>query len=604
MPARAFSRRLTNTFLVPLVGIVVVGTAILLWRFHAEMTAADWVQHSNQVIIGVKDAEIDLRAMQVNFRSAMLSSDSQYRDHIAKAEQALGESFGALTSLVADNPVQRKRLIAISGASGRWIAMIAAHLSSRNAGQPDSGVLQEIEMAGRQIDRQLDEVSSEEYRLLAERSASQHRQALSVYILAPLIAVLTVVLLGYSGWRQIDRAAQQFAIALADAEESNRARDNFLATVSHELRNPLSSILLSSRVALSINTVDERVRHSLEAIERAARAQAQLVEDLLDLSRIESGRLRLDVQTVDLIDVVKAAVETMRPVADSKALELVEILDPHASSIAGDPGRLQQVVWNLVSNAVKFTPRGGKVQVRLQRINSHVEIVVADTGVGIEPALLSHVFERFWQVEDAQRNRSGVGLGLTIVRQIATMHGGTVIAHSNGPDKGATFTVRLPLPVSAEPVSELRRHPAVSPAPGAAVAPRLDGLTILVVDDDPDVCEALRNLFTSLGARVTAVMSVADALAAHDELHPGVVVSDIGMPGQDGFHLAKALRARERTSGGSRHVPLVALTAYGRVEDKVKILDAGFDSHVVKPVDIAELAATIRSLIVARQSAA
>jgi signal transduction histidine kinase/ActR/RegA family two-component response regulator len=604
MPARTFSRRLTRTYFVSLIGIILIGTVVFLWRFQAEVSAADWVQHTTQVIIAAKDAEIDLRAMQVNLRSAILLPGPQYRDRVDKAERNLADTIAQLTSMAADNSAQQRRLLEVSRLNGKWAAMVAGLMTSAATHGLEQGPFQEVESAGRDIQSQLDEVIADEYQLLARRRARQLRASFAVYVTAILLGTLTAVLLGYSGWRQIHGAAAQFATALAEAEDANRAKDNFLATVSHELRNPISSILLSSRVALSSETLDQRTRQSLTAIERAARAQAQLVEDLLDLSRIESGRLRLDVQMVDLTDVVKAALETTRPAADAKSIELSEILDPRASPVAGDPGRLQQVVWNLVSNAVKFTPKGGKVQVRLQRINSHVEIVVADNGAGIEPSALAHIFEPFWQAGDSEHRRVGVGLGLSIVKQIVTMHGGTVIAHSDGLGKGATFTVRLPLPVSIQPSLEPRRHPTVEPTANTAAAPRLDGLSVLVVDDDPDACDALKQLFGSLGATVVAELSAQGALASYDRLHPDVVVSDIGMPGQTGFHLAMELRARERRSGNGRHVPLVALTAYGRVEDKIQILDAGFDSHVIKPVDIAELAATIKSLIAARESAA
>jgi signal transduction histidine kinase len=254
------------------------------------------------------------------------------------------------------------------------------------------------------------------------------------------------------------------------------------------------------------------MRRGLGAIERAVRVQAQLVEDLLDVSRIESGRLRLDVQTVDLADVVRAGVESMRTAAEAKSITLQEIIDPRVDFIAGDPARLQQVVWNLVSNAVKFTPSGGKIQVRVERINSHVEIVVADTGKGIEPSSLRLVFDRFWQAEGQGRSSQGAGLGLSIVKEIVGLHGGTVAAHSEGLGKGAMFTVRLPLPIGKTPSLELRRHPTVSPAVNAANAPRLDGFLILVVDDDADACDALKGLLGSLGASVTAANSAQDAI--------------------------------------------------------------------------------------------
>ena len=244
-------------------------------------------------------------------------------------------------------------------------------------------------------------------------------------------------------------------------------------------------------------------------------------------------------------------------------------------------------------------PRGGKIQVRVERINSHVEIVVADPGEGIEPASLGSVFDRYWQADDLRRSGQGVGLGLSIVKKIVNLHGGAVLAHSEGRGKGSTFTVRLPLPVSKATSPELRRHPVAAVA-NAANAPRLDGATILVVDDDLDACDALKNLLVSLGASVTAVTSAQQALDLLETFHPDAIVSDIGMPLHDGYFLAGEVRKRELNSPSRQRVPLVALTAYGRVDDKVKMLSAGFDSHAVKPVEAVELSTILQTLIAAR----
>jgi CheY-like chemotaxis protein len=425
-----------------------------------------------------------------------------------------------------------------------------------------------------------------------------------------------MIFLSYWGWRQIYLASEDFhhALTAADeataraeqarekAEKASLAKDNFLGTVSHELRNPLNSILLWSSTLLAIDSIDDRMRRGLSAIERGARAQAQLIEDLLDISRIESGRLRLDVQTVNLAEVVRAGVDSMRAAAEAKALTLQELIDPRADFVAGDPGRLQQVVWNLVSNAVKFTPKAGKIEVRVERINSHIEIVVADNGDGIDPGSLGSVFDRFWQADEPHRSGHGVGLGLSIVKEIVNLHGGTVSAHSNGRGKGATFTVRLPLPLSKTGSLEIRRHPITGLA-NTAGAPRLDGTTILVVDDDLEACDALKNLLESLGASVTTATTAAKALGILDMLNTDAIVSDIGMPVQDGFYLAREVRRREQNSPDARRIPLIALTAYGRVEDKVQILTAGFDSHTIKPVEAAELSTILRTLIDSRGDA-
>jgi CheY-like chemotaxis protein len=408
------------------------------------------------------------------------------------------------------------------------------------------------------------------------------------------------VLLSYWGWQQIGRASRRFAAALNNAEEASRAKDSFIATISHELRNPLNSIMLTASTLLSDHELPPKTRQRVTAIERAARTQAQLIEDLLDISRIESGRMRLDVQATDLAQVVKAAVDSIRVAAEAKSMTLVDIIDPSVRLIAGDPKRLEQVLWNLLSNAVKFTPIGGKVEVRLERINSHVEIVVADNGQGIAPSSLPYVFDRFWRESDSDRSRPGTGLGLSIVKQLVTLHGGTVSAQSGGVGKGSTFTVRLPLPVSTAPLLELRRHPTIAPFENAAAATRLDGLSILVVDDDPEACDALIRLLGSLGAAAYAVTSAPEALVKLDGIHPDAIVSDIGMSVQDGFSFAREVRKREQDGGANGRVPLVALTAYGRVDDKIKILASGFDSHVVKPVELSELSAIIKSLVEAR----
>jgi CheY-like chemotaxis protein len=291
----------------------------------------------------------------------------------------------------------------------------------------------------------------------------------------------------------------------------------------------------------------------------------------------------------------------MRVAAEAKSIDLQEIIDPSVRVIAGDPHRLQQVVWNLLSNAVKFTPKGGKVQVRLERINSHVEIIVADNGQGIAPSSLAQLFDRFWRAADSDQNRPGTGLGLSIVKELVALHGGTILADSDGLGKGSTFTVRLPLPVSTAPLLEPRRHPTLAPLGDiAAAASRLDGLSILVVDDDAEVCDSLTTLLDSLGATVSAATSAQAALGKLDGIRHDAIVADIGMPVEDGFFFASEVRKREQDGNINGRVPLVALTAYGRVEDKIKILASGFDSHVVKPVELGELSAIIRSLVAAR----
>ena len=390
--------------------------------------------------------------------------------------------------------------------------------------------------------------------------------------------------------------------ARAKAEEADQAKDQFLALVSHELRTPLSPILAWSRMLkLGSLTADDQAA-AVRAIERNATAQAQLIEDLLDVSRIVSGKLRLDVRPTALSPVIEAAVDSLRPSADAKQIRLQLVLDPAAGVVLGDPDRLQQVVWNLVSNGIKFTAKGGRVLVSLERVNSHVEISVSDTGEGLTQDALQHVFERFWQGEaGAARRHAGLGLGLAIVHHLVELHGGEVDALSDGPGRGSVFRVKLPLMVTTEHLTgALRHHPAAADQPTPVEVTRLDGVAVLVVDDEPDSNELVARLLGSRGAEVRVAASVQQALAILDRWRPDVVVSDIGMPDQDGYALIQQLRARPPDAGGA--IPAVALTAYARIEDRVRILTSGFQIHVTKPVDPSELVAVVATTVRSRGS--
>lgn len=373
------------------------------------------------------------------------------------------------------------------------------------------------------------------------------------------------------------------------AEAANRAKDEFLATLSHELRSPLGGILMWVALLRSGRLDPARVQHVLEAIERSARLQVRLIDDLLDVSRIISGKMVLDVTQVDLRAAIEGAVESVRTAAEAKGVTLRSTIEPEAGPLAGDPARLQQVIWNLLSNAVKFTPRDGTVDVRVARRDSQVEISVADTGQGIEPAFLPHVFERFRQADSSStRRHSGLGLGLAIVRHLVELHGGSVEAQSAGLGHGTTFIVRLPVPSA---------RPAARPsAPGTRVPtvplPTLAGIRVLVVDDERDARDAVAAVLELCGAEVTAVSSVADAVASFSGTPPDAVVSDIAMPAEDGFALIRRLRGSVRGNG----VRALALTAYASADDQRRILDAGFDAYMTKPIDATELVAAIARL--------
>ncbi|HKS08520.1 MAG TPA: PAS domain S-box protein [Pyrinomonadaceae bacterium] len=399
---------------------------------------------------------------------------------------------------------------------------------------------------------------------------------------------------------EAEQAAAEKERLYRQAEESSRLKEEFLATISHELRTPLSAILGWARMLRMGTLSEENAVKALDTIERNARAQAQLVDDLLDVSRIITGKLRMDVQPADPNSFIDAAVEAVRPAAEAKGVRVQKVIDTGAISIPGDPVRLQQVVWNLLSNAIKFTPRGGRVQIRSERVNSHLEIIVSDTGQGISPDFLPHVFDRFRQADQkTSRQHGGMGLGLAIVRHLVEMHGGTVRAMSDGEGQGSTFTVMLPIsPVYRVDPSGSRVHPAARdllPPLEDDCADSLKDLRILVVDDEADTRELLKQGLEYCGAKVTVLGSAAEALDALMARVPDVLISDIGMPGIDGYDLIRQVRGLPPNRGGK--VPAIALTAYTRTEDRLQSLRAGYDMHVPKPVELAELVAVAATVV-------
>jgi signal transduction histidine kinase/ActR/RegA family two-component response regulator len=382
--------------------------------------------------------------------------------------------------------------------------------------------------------------------------------------------------------------------ARGEAERSSRMKDEFLATLSHELRTPLNAIYGWSQMLQQKPLSNEDVVEGLAVIARNAKAQTQLIEDLLDMSRIVSGKLRMDVQRVNLADVIDAAVQAMLPAVEAKGIRLQKIVDPLAGPATGDPNRLQQVVWNLLSNAVKFTPRGGRVQVFLERVDSHVELAVTDTGEGFALELLPHLFERFRQADSSStRRHGGLGLGLAIVRHLVELHGGSVRAASPGPGQGSTFTVVLPLRAAqveegAETVHAAARNDAV------AAKFSLRGVKLLVVDDEPDARHLLKRLLGKLGADVLLAGTAAEGLELLRRERPDVLICDIGLPQEDGYAFLRRVRKLSSREGGD--TPAVALTAYARSEDRTIAMLAGFQTHLPKPVEPAELLAVVANL--------
>jgi PAS domain S-box-containing protein len=386
----------------------------------------------------------------------------------------------------------------------------------------------------------------------------------------------------------------------ARAEEANRAKDLFLSSLSHELRTPLNAIIGWARLLRSGGLTDDKRVRALETVDRNARAQAALIDDILDLSRITSGKMRLNVSQVEIAQVVETALETLRPAADAKGVRVQAVLDPDAGALNGDATRLQQVLWNLLSNAVKFTPRGGRVYVRLVRTESQIEIEVADTGKGIDPAMLPRVFERFVQADPgSNREHGGLGLGLAIAKHLVELHGGTIEARSDGAGQGATLTVRLPVaPVRSTPP----QWPVAGTGAGASgtkvdldCPPELTGLRVLVVDDELDARELVQSLLESCGAQVTSAATAAEAFARFLTDRPDVIVSDIGMPGEDGYSLIRRIRALQPEQGG--RTPAVAVTAYAAGKDRTRALMEGFTHHVSKPTEPQELLAVVAAAV-------
>ena len=396
----------------------------------------------------------------------------------------------------------------------------------------------------------------------------------------------------------LDSTRAELRRALTVAETATRARDDFLATVSHELRTPLTSMIGWIQL-LQDESDPELLMQGLDTIGRNARAQGRLIEDILDFSRINAGKLRLDVRPIELIDVIRAAIEVVGPAAGAKGIAIDSVLDPNAGIVSGDPDRLQQVVWNLLSNAAKFTPRGGRIQIRLQRVQSQAVLSVSDSGQGISPEFLPRVFDRFSQADPTStRSQSGLGLGLGIVKHLVELHGGTVEASSKGPGTGSTFSVRLPVTVAEHegpvpPTRYIQEATAVL-APTREQQGSLSGISILVVEDNEDARILLSAILQRCGATVAAAESVPEAMRLLDANLPDIIVSDIQMPGEDGYSFIRKLRLLPAPAS---RIPAIALTGHTGSADRVRSLEAGFQTHMGKPVEPAELMAALKSLL-------
>jgi CheY-like chemotaxis protein len=387
-------------------------------------------------------------------------------------------------------------------------------------------------------------------------------------------------------------------MARAEAETANRMKDEFLATLSHEIRTPLNAIIGWSHLLRSGRLDEATTTRAMETIDRNAKAQAQLIEDILDVSRVITGKLRLRNEPVDIASVINAAIDSVQLAIDSKNLNLEVTLDPSARHTFGDPGRLQQVVWNLLSNSIKFTPSGGRIEIKVKRSEGNLQIRVSDTGHGISPEFLPYIFDRFRQADGTTtRNHGGLGLGLAIVRHLVELHGGSIEAESAGVGEGATFTMTLPLAPQSPPrrkkVTGRLRAEEVSSGHFTSL-PSLEAVKVLLVDDDPDTLQVISVMLDGSKALIQTAASVSEAMDILEWFHPNVLVSDLAMPGEDGYSLIRKVRALSVGSG--YEIPAIALTSYVRVEDRVQALSAGFNMFVPKPVQPEELIAAIANL--------
>lgn len=394
---------------------------------------------------------------------------------------------------------------------------------------------------------------------------------------------------------QLKKALEEAQKAKAEAEEANRLKDEFLTTVSHELRTPLTSIMGWVRMLRAQALDEESAKKALETIDRNARAQAQLIEDLLDISRIVSGKMHLEFEPLQPWVVVNASIDAVKPMAEAKNIRLQMVIDSNVGTINADYQRLQQVIWNLLSNAVKFTPPDGAIRVQVEKVDSNVEITVSDNGKGIKREFLPHIFERFTQADSSTtRVYGGMGIGLAIVKSIVEFHGGSVRVESEGEGKGATFTVSIPVAPKARK-GKYRRELSEEDIPVNMQCPaELEGLKLLLVDDELDTCEMITTAFRQCGTNVKFVTSAVEALLCIEDWTPDILIADISMPEMDGYELIRRIRKLNSQAGGN--VPAIALTAMARIEDRVKAMAAGFQMHVAKPVELDELRAITASL--------
>ncbi|HEY6553250.1 MAG TPA: ATP-binding protein, partial [Vicinamibacteria bacterium] len=541
----------------------------------------------------VSDASASLLTGDEQFARTARAGSADVRERIAHLKSSIVDGEGRLLVdrvQIAEREYQEAFDAALRAPAGQRVLVATAAMGSR----------------GRAFEMALDSLVAHmepaavggltTTRTSVARTQTVFNVVTSVSIVLALILCALLILLINRTYREqtsarilAEEGQSRTTMALEEERAASHLKDQFLATVSHELRNPLAPILTWTQLLRSGSLEKEKVDRGLLVIEQNVVSLSQLIDDLVDVSRVSSGKFRLDVRPIDLVGVIRTAADSQRPASDAKQIRLQLVLDERAGMVSGDSERLQQVVGNLLSNAIKFTPKGGNVLVTLGRAESHVELSVTDSGIGIETEFLPHVFEPFQQAMDgSMRRHGGLGLGLSIAHHIVSMHGGEIVAESQGPGHGSRFTIKLPLLGTSEGRPGSRpRHPKAGDGVPEISLRRLDKVRVLLVDDEPTANEAVETLLESCGAEVRVAGSAAQALQVLDAWKPDVLLSDIAMPEEDGYFLMKKIRARTSDRGGD--VPAAALTAYAKSEDRVTILAAGFQMYLSKPADPSEL---------------
>jgi signal transduction histidine kinase/ActR/RegA family two-component response regulator len=613
----AFRRLVWRAVVAPLVLLASLA-GVLTWQVTNLLLVTHSVERSDRIIARTNELEKLLVNMETGLRGFVITHEKVFLQPYEASEQLIKPAIERLVGLVEDNPSELQHIERVQQTFDGWHSYARRLMALDHATGEDKALVLTEEgkrlMDAMRVD--LTAIGQSEISLRDDRSARAQAAARITLYTAIGMTLGVGGLLAYLAWRQLRLVSENYSKALSErdrllasersarseAERVNRMKDEFLATLSHELRTPLTAILGWSQLMRSGTLTSEETGKGIQTIERNALVQTQLIDQLLDMSKIISGKIVLNLAVVDLPSVIQTAIESIRPAIEAKQIRLEQKIErlPSDQHIVGDLARLQQVIWNLLSNAVKFTPKDGQLRISLTNAHSHALLTVTDSGIGIAPAFLPFIFERFRQADaSTTRKYGGMGLGLAIVKQLVELHGGTVGVSSPGEGQGASFRVVLPFATSTVIPAAPQEAPAAPLLDLLAdsveqEAIDLEGLKILVVDDEADARELVRRILVGCHAEVFTAASVAEAYETFQRELPGVIVSDIGMPEHDGFELIRKVRTQGPPA--AREVPAVALSAFARPDDRRRILEAGFQVHLPKPVIAAELIAVVATI--------